>query len=251
MRLQGKCALVTGGANGIGRAIAQRLAAEGARVAILDLDATAGEALAAGLPAGSAVFLPADVTDEAQVTAAVARAEAEVGPTDILVNNAGTWEPGRVDQISLAVWRRMIETNITSMFLVTRAVAPGMMARRSGSIINIASVAGVVGAPEAVAYTASKGAVVNMTRSLALDYAPFGIRANCICPGMTDTAMGDRVVAHYRPGEDPAVCKADWQPLKIAGTPADVAGLAAYLAADESRFMTGSVLLIDGGLSAG
>jgi dihydroanticapsin dehydrogenase len=136
------------------------------------------------------------------------------------------------------------------MFLVSRHFLPGMMERKWGVVINVSSVAGLVGAADASSYAASKGGIVNLSRSMALDFAPFNVRVNCLCPGMTDTAQGVSVVAHYKPGGNQTEEKRNWQPLRRVCTPDDVAKAALYLASDDAEFMTGSMLVIDGGLTA-
>jgi NAD(P)-dependent dehydrogenase (short-subunit alcohol dehydrogenase family) len=143
-----------------------------------------------------------------------------------------------------------VNTNLKGIFLVSREVIPHMLDQGGGSIINVASVAGLVGGREASAYNASKGGVVNLTRGMALDFANHGIRVNCLCPGLIETAQGDMVVAHYTPDKDPKTAMTTWQPLPRGGTPHDIAQAALYLASDQSAFATGSILVIDGGLTA-
>jgi len=169
---------------------------------------------------------------------------------DILVNNAGIWRPGRVVDLDEQTWDSVLDTNLKGMFLVSRHFLPGMMERKAGVVINVSSVAGLVGAPEASCYAASKGGIVNLSRSMALDFAPYNIRVNCLCPGMTDTAQGVTVVAHYKPGRDQTEEKRNWQPLRHVGTADDVAKAALYIASDDAAFMTGSIFVQDGGLTA-
>ncbi|MDR3497157.1 MAG: SDR family NAD(P)-dependent oxidoreductase [Ancalomicrobiaceae bacterium] len=252
MRLKGKRAVVTGAANGIGRATARELAAQGAQVILLDRDVANGEATGAEIVAagGDCLFRKLDVTKPDEVVEVAAAILAEVGYVDILVNNAGIWRPGTVVDLSEATWNSVFDTNVKSVFLVSKQFVPSMIERRSGVVANVASVAGMVGAADASAYAASKGAIINLTRSMALDFASYNVRVNCVCPGMMDTGMGDSVVGHYRPDAIPADAKAHWQPLARIGVPEDVAKAILYMVSDDAVFMTGSVVVVDGGLTA-
>jgi len=252
MRLKEKAAVITGGAMGIGKAIARLFAGEGCRVVIADLNQeggvkTQGEIEKEG---GSCLFIKTDISRADEVKIMAQKAASFCDRIDILVNNAAIWRPGKVTDLTEEVWDQVLNTNLKGIFLVSREIIPEMQKKGGGSIINIASVAGLVGAREAAAYNASKGGVINLTRNMALDFAPDNIRVNCICPGMIDTAQGDTVVAHYAPEKDPKEAKATWQPLHRRGLPEDVARLTLYLASDDSAFMTGSILVIDGGLTA-
>lgn len=252
MKLKGKMAVVTGAAGGIGRAIALELAAQGAQVFVLDLDTVKGEITSTEIKAagGNCTFRKLDVTKADEVAQVATAILAEVGHIDILVNNAGIWRPGTITNLSEANWDAVIDTNVKSIFLVSRQFVPSMVERKSGVVANVASVAGMVGAADASAYAASKGAVINLTRSMALDFAPFNVRVNCVCPGMIDTSMGDAVVGHYRPEAVPAEAKNHWQPLGQIGGPEDVAKAILYMVSDDARFMTGSAVVVDGGLTA-
>lgn len=252
MKLEKKVTVVTGAAMGIGAAIAAAFASEGAQTALIDIDARAGEETARRIAGKGAAcrFYQADVSSEAQVAACCARILQDFRRVDILVNNAGIWRSGRVTDLDEATWDGVLNTNLKSVFLVSKYILPSMIDMKQGVVINVASVAGLVGAAEASAYAASKGGIVNLSRSMALDFAPYNVRVNCLCPGLIDTAQGDTVVGHYRPGREPAEVKRSWQPLHRAGRPEDVAGAALYLASDDSGFMTGSVFVIDGGLTA-
>jgi dihydroanticapsin dehydrogenase len=252
MRLKGKTAVVTGAANGIGRATAQELAAQGAQVFLLDRDAAEGEAATCEIKVagGNCVFRKLDVTKPAEIVQVAKAILADVGHIDILVNNAGIWRPGTVATLSEATWDSVFDTNVKSVFLVSKQFVPSMIQRKYGAIANVASVAGMVGAADASAYAASKGAIINLTRSMALDFAPYNVRVNCVCPGLIDTGMGDAVVGHYRPNDTPAQSKATWQPLERIGSAKDIARAILYMVSDEALFMTGSAIVVDGGLTA-
>jgi NAD(P)-dependent dehydrogenase (short-subunit alcohol dehydrogenase family) len=252
MKLGGKVAVVTGGSIGIGAAIGRLFAQEGARVALLSRTAAAGEKTAQAIRSqgGDCRFYVADVSKSDQVAKVAAQILKDYPQVDILVNNAGIWRPGRVVDLDEETWDSVLDTNLKGMFLVSRHFLPGMMERKAGVVINVSSVAGLVGAPDASCYAASKGGIVNLSRSMALDFAPYNIRVNCLCPGMTDTAQGVSVVAHYKPGGNQTEEKRNWQPLRHVGTADDVAKAALYIASDDAAFMTGSIFVLDGGLTA-
>jgi NAD(P)-dependent dehydrogenase (short-subunit alcohol dehydrogenase family) len=254
-RLKGKVAIITGGAGGIGSAAGALFAAEGARVALLDLDAQAGDAAAAAIrqAGGQALFLAADMSSAAAVEAAVAQTVAQLGRPDVIFNTAGVsgrrWGDGPTADCSEEAWDRLIAVNLKSVFLgckyALRAMLPG-----GGAIVNLASVLGLVGGDADFAthaYAASKGAIISLTRAIAVTYAAQGIRANVICPGLIATPMSQRAQ------DDPAIRARlrELQPLTgDFGQPEDVAQAALYLAADEARFVTGAVLTVDGGWTA-
>lgn len=252
MKLKDRVAVITGGAMGIGAAIAQLFAQEGARVALVDIDSALGEEMCRKIEheGGQCRFYQADVSNLAQVKQVAGRIIQDFTRVNILVNNAGIWRPGRVIDLEEETWDQVLGTNLKSVYLLSKYVIPKMIEVGHGVVINVASVAGLVGAADASAYSASKGGIVNLSRSMAMDFAPFNIRVNCLCPGMIDTAQGDTVVGHYQPQADPAEAKRTWQPLPRMGIPADAAKAALYLASDDSEFMTGSIFVIDGGLTA-
>ena len=252
MRLEGKTAVVTGAASGIGRATAQQLALEGAEVIALDVNANDGELSAKAIreAGGKCTFRVMDVTDANNVSSVASSILQEFGTIDILVNNAGIWRPGTVLTLDIDSWTTVFNTNVRSIFLVSKQFLPAMISKGAGAIINLASVAGMVGAEDASAYAASKGAVINLSRAMALDFASHRIRVNCVCPGMVDSQMGDQVVGYYRPGQEIGAMQTGWQPLEKVGCPEDIAKGIAYMASDDAAFMTGSIVVIDGGLTA-
>jgi len=252
MRLEGRVAVITGGGDGIGAAIARLFAREGARVALVDVDASRCEETSRQIREGGGECraYTADVSSADQVARAAAQILADHAAVDVLVNNAGIWRPGTVVDLDERTWDAVLGTNLKGAFLVSRQLIPGMVERRRGVVINVASVAGLVGAAGASCYAASKGGLVNLSRSMALDFAPYNVRVNCLCPGMTDTAQGDAVVGHYKPAADRLEAKRGWQPLPHVGTPDDVAKAALYIASDDAAFMTGSIHVLDGGLTA-
>ncbi len=253
--LDGRVALVTGGGGGIGRAIALRLAREGCPVGVLDRDgaaaeATAAAARAAGVPAAAHA---ADVADPAAVAQAVAALEAANGPTAILVNNAGILRTAPFLEMAAQDWRDTFAVNLDGTMHLCRAVLPGMVARRGGNVVNMASWAGKKGLPNHTAYSASKFAVMGLTQSLAGEMAAHGIRVNAVCPGIiTETAMRDAAEAMNRAQGLPDVhTRTRTVPLQRPGVPEEVAGVVAFLASDEARYMTGQGINITGGLWMG
>jgi NAD(P)-dependent dehydrogenase (short-subunit alcohol dehydrogenase family) len=240
-RLEGKVALVTGAASGIGGACARRFADEGARVGGIDITVPDAH------PCGA--FAAADVRDSVAVTAAVAEIVAKIGTIDVLVNAAGVSSFGTADTIDEAEWSRVLDINLKGTWLVARAVLPGMVAQRAGSIVNLASVEGIEGGQSQTAYNASKGGVVLLTRSMAVDYGPNNVRVNCLCPGMIQTPMtaplqdgGLRPVLEWFEAQ---------HLLGRCGQPEEVAAAALFLASDDASFVTGHALAVDGGYLAG
>jgi 3alpha(or 20beta)-hydroxysteroid dehydrogenase len=248
-RLKGKVALITGGARGMGASEAQLFIEEGARVVITDVLDADGRATAERLsPDGSICkFFRHDVTQEDQWTKVVADAIAAFGHIDILVNNAGIFEQGSVLDTTLSAFNKTMDINVTGVFLGLKAVAPHMVERKSGSIINISSVAGLAGTPGFLAYGASKWAVRGMTKGVSKELAPFGVRVNSIHPGIIDTPM---LHTFEEAGEGVREAVRMRIPLGREAEPTEVAQLALFLASDESSYSTGSEFIVDGGWSA-
>jgi NAD(P)-dependent dehydrogenase (short-subunit alcohol dehydrogenase family) len=251
--LRKKTALVTGAGSGIGAAIAETLARAGAYVYVTDRDGPGGEETLLRLKAldGEGEFLRLDITEEPACLKVADEVHASGRELDILVNNAGIGHVGTMLQTSGADLDRLFAVNVRGMFNVTKAFLPAMIARKSGNIINLASIGGVVAVRDRMAYCTTKFAVVGLTKSLALDHAKDGIRANCICPGRVETPF---VAARLKEYPDPAKAyqeMASTQALGRMAKPEEIAAAALYLASDESAFITGTAFLIDGGWSAG
>jgi 3alpha(or 20beta)-hydroxysteroid dehydrogenase len=243
-RLEGKVALITGGARGQGEAEGRLFAAEGARVVLADVRDEIGEIVAKDLGA-SAQYCHLDVTDPDAWDAVVAGILERHGRIDVLVNNAGIFQLARLTKTELADWDRIMAVNATGVFLGMRAVASAMMGQRSGSIVNISSIAGMQGAGGSFAYAASKWAVRGMTKSAAQELARHGIRVNSVHPGLIDTPMLDEL------GEGPRRDTIRQSiPLGHEATALDVAKLVLFLASDESSYCTGSEFIVDGGITA-
>jgi 2-keto-3-deoxy-L-fuconate dehydrogenase len=248
-RLDGKNALVTGAGSGIGRAIAALFAAQGASLFVADRDEAAGRATVDAIRAasGRAEVAVVDVADEGAVLA-LARG---LPPIDILVACAGIGHVGDLLNTTAADLDRLYAVNVRGVFNCCKAFAPGMIERRNGSVINMASIGGVVAVRQRLAYTTTKFAVVGLTKSLALDHSHTGVRFNCICPGRVETPFAMQRIAE---SPDPAQAYRDMAATQLTGRmakPAEIAAAALYLAADESAMVTGSSLMIDGGWSAG
>jgi NAD(P)-dependent dehydrogenase (short-subunit alcohol dehydrogenase family) len=245
--LNGRVGLVTGGGGGIGRAIARRLARDEMAVAILDRDGDAAQAAAAEI---GGLALAADVTSPEQVAGALAATLARFGRIDLLVNNAGVAWTGPALEMPLEILQTMLRVNVEGVFIASRAVLPHMMARRSGSIVNLASWAGKTGAAYFAGYSATKFAVIGLTQALAREMAPHGIRVNAICPGIVvDTAMRSALQAQQREWQLPQTAEREKLiPIGRVSVPEDVAGVAAFLASDEAAYMTGESINLSGGL---
>ena len=265
-RFAGRVALVTGGASGIGLASAARLLDEGATVVIADIDGAAGARAVARLrarparadahaaapltPAG-ADFVRADVTRGDDVRRLVDHVVAAHERIDVLFNNAGIFEPGEVHEVGEEAWDRLLAVDLRSVYLVSHAVVPVMLAQNGGAIVNSASVAGLVGDTQSAAYCASKGGVALLTKAMALDYAGRGVRVNAICCGEIDTPLFEREVEQLGMSVDAYRAMLDeLHPMGRIGRPEEAAAAVAFLASHDASFITGALLPVDGGYAA-
>jgi NAD(P)-dependent dehydrogenase (short-subunit alcohol dehydrogenase family) len=263
MRLSGKVAIITGGANGIGAATAVLFAREGARVVIADRDASAGEATAASIRAtgGETLFVPTDVSRDTDLDALVQRALEQYGALHVLINAAGIDVQGTVVDTEPERWQRVLDVNLTGIYRACRFAIPAMIRSGGGSIVNIASLQGMYGWPHYAAYAASKAGILGLTRQIVVDYAHQAIRCNAISPGAIETQLGansDRLEPAF--ADDPAAQAAaaptaaapPSTPSRLlsAGRPEDVAHAALFLASDDARHINGHNLVVDGGASA-
>jgi NAD(P)-dependent dehydrogenase (short-subunit alcohol dehydrogenase family) len=249
-RFEGKVAVVTGGASGIGMATVERFLEEGAKVAIIDISEKAGgRAVSELLGKGHhPMLVTGDVTDSADVERMVADITEELGRIDVLFNNAGILVEGTIEQVSEEDWDRIMAVNVKGVFLMTKRVIPLMLRQGGGSIVNNASCSGLVGDRSAIAYNASKGAVVLMTKCLALDYAEKNVRVNCVCPGEIETPMFLQEVASRGTTVD-AYRKetSEYHPIGRLGQPREVANTVLFLASTDASFITGAAVSVDGG----
>jgi NAD(P)-dependent dehydrogenase (short-subunit alcohol dehydrogenase family) len=255
-QLDGKRALITGAGSGIGEATARLLAQEGAQVIVADVQAEAAQRVTASIGelGGSASALLLDVADEAQVRAGFEEVTQQRARLDILVNNAGISHVGNILETSLEEWERVLRVNARGVFLCAREAVRVMLQQepKGGVIINMASTVALIGIDRRLPYTASKGAVLAMTRSIAIDFVGQGIRCNAICPGTVHTPFVEGYLKRNFPGQEEAVRQTlhARQPLGRMGLPEEIASAALYLASDEAAFVTGSALVIDGGWTA-
>ncbi|KRE98406.1 short-chain dehydrogenase [Paenibacillus sp. Soil766] len=250
MRLQHKVILITGAGSGIGRSTALLFGQEGAHVIVNDLDAVKGEETASEIRAngGEALFLQADVTDPDSVKTMVDRAIEACGRIDVLFNNAGISGVGALHELEPEQWDRVIRVNIRGVFLPSKYVIPHMMAKRNGSIINMSSCIAEIGLARRASYAATKGAVLALTKSMQVDYAPYQIRVNALLPGTILTPFVENYLKTSYDDPEAAIAALKSRQLSNElGTPEDVAQAALFLASDESKFMMGSPLYIDGG----
>ena len=248
-RLVNKIAIITGAARGIGAKSAELFAVEGAAVAIWDVNVERGEKVAQQVQdaGGTAIFCKCDVTETAQIENATQQVTSKLGAPNVLFNNAGIAVVGELEDISEADWDRQYAVNVKSIYLVSRAIIPLMREAGGGAIINMASESAYVGFPMHPAYTSSKAAVVHLTRSMAVRYAEDNIRVNSLCPGTINTELYREFITQQ---EDPEAVNREIEamhPLGI-GEPEDIAWAAVYLASDESRYMTGAPMLVEGGI---
>ena len=253
MRLEGKVALVTGGASGIGHATALLLASHGAAIAVADLDEAKAETVLQEIKAadGQGIALRCDVSQAVDCQRAVRQTVEELGGLDILFNNAGIIRRADVLVTTEEEWDRVMAVNVKSVFLMSKYAIPVMAQAGGGVIVNTASGWGLKGGHNAAAYCASKAAVVNLTRAMALDHGSQNIRVNCICPGDTDTGMLRREAQQLGASEERFLAEAADRPLQRVGTPEEIAQAVLYLAGEASSFVTGSALVVEGGGMAG
>jgi NAD(P)-dependent dehydrogenase (short-subunit alcohol dehydrogenase family) len=255
--LNDRVVLLTGGATGIGRAIALDMAAAGATVAIGDTNTEGGQKTADDITAagGRSSFRPCDVADAEQVAALVDGAVTEFGRLDVLVNDAGiSGGSKRLHELDIEAWDRTLAVNLRGTFLCARAAIPHLLRSPHGAIVNIASTYGLIGAPQAASYCASKAGIINLTRQLAVDYSPEGLRINAICPGYIDTDMGGRrgslPPAERAEAQARRDAAAALQPIGRQAQADEVAKVATFLASDDASFMTGSIVTVDGGCTS-
>ena len=252
MRFQGKVAIVTGAASGIGQATAAAFAREGASVVIVDIDKKLGEQAAKEIRrfGGEVIVHPTDIADEAAITLMIDDVVNRWHHLDILVNNAGIYFQGDVFTTSLETWNKVLGINLTGAFLCTKYAVAVMAKSGTGVVINVASEAGLVGIKGQVVYNVSKGGMIALTHSCAVDLAGLGVRVNCVCPGTTATPL---VHAAINRAPDPQVARKALEqirPLNRLGTPEEIASAILYLASDEAGYATGAILSVDGGYTA-
>lgn len=248
-RLEGKRAIVTGAGSGIGREISLRLAGEGARVVLADIDEAAINAVADEID-GETLVWKTDVTSESEVESLVAKVVEEWGGLDVLVNNAGVGVAADAPGTVLEDWQFVLDVSLKGTFLGIKHAVPAMRGSGGGSIVNMSSIAALVGLKDRAAYCAAKGGVLALTRAAAVDHVEEGIRVNCIAPGTVETPWVDRITSGY---DDPAEVKATMQARQPHGRfvqPEEIAAMAAYLASDESGSVIGACMVVDGGMTA-
>jgi 2-keto-3-deoxy-L-fuconate dehydrogenase len=244
--------MVTGGGSGIGRAISAVFGAQGAHVVVVDLDGDAAKETASRITAagGRADAAQCDVTDSIAVSSAFEKIVGRTGRLDILINNAGIAHVGNIEQTPEDDFDRLYRVNVKGVYLCSRAAVPVMVKQGGGVILNMASIVAFIGVPDRFAYSMTKGAVLTMTKSVAVDYVKQNVRCNCICPARIHTPFVDGFVKKNYPGREDAVLQelAEYQPMGRMGTPEEVAYLALYLCSDEASFVTGQAYPLDGGV---
>lgn len=248
-RLEGKVAVVTGAASGIGEAIALRCAEEGARVVVSDIDEARGRQVLAKLQGADHLFVRADVSKEEDARALMEATVNKYGRIDVLVNNAGIRVSGRVDETSLDLWEKIMAIDLRGVFLCSKFAIEHMLKQKSGSIINLSSVSGIAGDYGMAAYNAAKGGVTNLTRNMALDYAAYGIRVNAVCPGAILTPLLEQAWEEIGREEAEKAFKGAYPPGRV-GSPREVANVVVFLASDEASFVSGANIPVDGAITA-
>ena len=251
-RLDDKLALITGGGSGIGKAIAKMFAGQGAHVVLVELDKAEGEKVVQEIQAegGEATYMACDVSSGEQVNGVVHHVVEQNGRIDILVNNAGIAHVGNIENTSEEDFDRIYHVNVKGVFHCTKAVIPSMVKQGGGVIANLASIASKIGMKDRCAYSMSKGAVLTMTLSTAMDYIDQNIRCNCVCPGRVHTPFVDNYLKDNYPGQEQEMFEklSAYQPIGRMGTPEEIAASVLYLCSDEAAFVTGCALSIDGGV---
>lgn len=248
-RLAGRRAIVTGAGAGIGRAIAARLAAEGARVMVADLDAQAAESVAREM-GPPAIAHEVDVSNEESAAAMIRHATEEWGGLDVLVNNAGIGVAAKTPDTQTGDWRRVLDVCLTGTFFAMKHAIPVLSDSGGGAIINMSSVAALVGVADRAAYCAAKGGILALTRAAAIDHVDEGIRVNCIAPGTVDTPWVERITSGYDDPQAARQAMEERQPHGRLVSPAEIAAMAAYLASDEAASVVGAAMVVDGGMTA-
>ncbi len=244
-----KVVVVTGGEMGIGKAIAEAFSARGAKVVIVGLDEKQGPQTVTELK-GDGIFLKIDVSNEQEVSLLPGKVKEAFGPVDILINNAGIYQKGNVVTTTFTDWKKILDVNLNGVFLVSKYLLPQMIGKKQGVIINIASEAGIAAIADQVAYNVSKAAIISLTKSMAVDFAPQNIRVNTVCPGTTMTPLVEKALAS---AADPVQARRELEscrPLNRLGKPEEIAKAVLALAADDLGYATGAVLSIDGGYTA-
>jgi NAD(P)-dependent dehydrogenase (short-subunit alcohol dehydrogenase family) len=251
LRLPGKRAVITGGAMGIGKSTVEKFLREGAKVAIVDINAAVANATVAELsPLGEVVFIQGSVTDEGEIAAAFAAVEARWGGLDILVNNAGINAYYDAVTMTSEQWDHVFAVDLKGAWFCVKYAVPLMRKAGGGAIVNLGSVHSFFSAPQYFPYSAAKAGIIGMTKCLALDYGPENIRTNAVCPGYTRTQLLDEWLSMQENAEELVASINSQHALRRMGTPEDVANLIAFVASDEASFMTGSSIILDGGLTS-